>query len=62
METATNSGELTPEQYLALAMHGVANEQWDRAAAYASIGLLSLTIGAMKGLLKVENDNFNPCS
>jgi hypothetical protein len=43
---------LTPEAWLDGAYNAINNEQWNRATAYAAVGLLSLAIGAAKGLLK----------
>ena len=45
--------DLTPENWLDGACNAINNDQWDRATAYATAGLLSLAIGAMKGLLRV---------
>lgn len=42
--------EMTPENALAMAGRAINDEQWDRATAFATAGLLSLMIGAMKGL------------
>ena len=52
-------GEMTPEEALAMAGRAINQEQWDKANAYATAGLLSLMIGAMKGLLKVGNEDFS---
>lgn len=43
---------MTPEQAYTEALQALSAEQWDKATAYANVGLLSLTIGAAKAVLK----------
>lgn len=48
--------EMTPENALAMAGRAINQEQWDKATAFATAGLLSLCIGAAKALAKLEVD------
>lgn len=48
--------KVTPEACLRAAIRAINEEQWDKVAAYATVGLLSLAIGAAEGLLKASQD------
>ncbi len=41
---------MRPEEMYREAANAIANEQWEKATAFATTGLLSLCIGAAKGL------------
>lgn len=44
--------DMTPEDALRYAMGALNQEQFERATAYATIGLLSFAVGAAEGLVK----------
>lgn len=45
---------MKPEDCLKAAIDALSLGHWDEASAYADVGLLSLTIGAIKGLLEIQ--------
>ena len=47
---------ITPQLWLEAAQNAVNQEQWDRGAAYASIGLLSMAIGAFKAVANLQEE------
>lgn len=49
MPNSTDSFKyLTPEAWLDGAYNAINNEQWERATAYATVGLFNLAINGMK--------------
>jgi hypothetical protein len=48
---------MTPEEALENVGTAINNEQWDKATAYATAGLLAFAIGAAKSIANLEIDN-----
>lgn len=45
---------MLPEEALGMAGQAINQEQWDRATAYATAGLLAFMIGAAKGIRDLD--------
>ena len=49
--------DVNPEALLEKGVEALALGRWDQASAYGSVGMLSLSIGAMKAVVKLGDQN-----